>query len=248
MSDDMRQKRDLVLAPGQYAYMQDVTKGQIKTFVGPTVINQTVAQLVNAAQLDVVKSNVQLSQARRQLDVVKTTEQIEREKAEAVITTEKRKHQLQGEQTASRLALVLTQLKANLDEQAKQREVDAAKQATLDMNHAAQRDRNKLDHEQELNVATSAQELRIAELRAEAEAVVTRFAAAQGGFSEALLALSHNETLQKVAEAWNIQRAIGGDSVADALQKVFAGTPLATMMAKIVAPIANGTAKPNAQV
>jgi len=35
------QKRDLVLAPGEYAYLQDETRGQIKTHVGPTVINQT---------------------------------------------------------------------------------------------------------------------------------------------------------------------------------------------------------------
>jgi major vault protein len=33
--------RDLVLNPGEYAYMQDSTKGIIKTFVGPTVVNQT---------------------------------------------------------------------------------------------------------------------------------------------------------------------------------------------------------------
>ncbi len=39
MSD--REKRDLVLTPEQYAFMQEVTNGLIKTHVGPTVINQT---------------------------------------------------------------------------------------------------------------------------------------------------------------------------------------------------------------
>lgn len=34
-------KRDLVLAPGEYAYLQDETRGMVKTYVGPTVINQT---------------------------------------------------------------------------------------------------------------------------------------------------------------------------------------------------------------
>jgi len=33
--------RDLVVNPGEYAYMQDTTKGQIKTHTGPIVINQT---------------------------------------------------------------------------------------------------------------------------------------------------------------------------------------------------------------
>lgn len=35
------EKRDLVLAPQQYAFLQDETRGQIKTYVGPMVINQT---------------------------------------------------------------------------------------------------------------------------------------------------------------------------------------------------------------
>lgn len=43
MSNDS--KRELVLPPHSYAYMQDVTKGIIKTFVGPTVINQTAQEV-----------------------------------------------------------------------------------------------------------------------------------------------------------------------------------------------------------
>src|SRR5678815_4411361 len=38
------QKRDLVLPPGSYAYMQDVTKGVVKTYTGPTVINPTAQE------------------------------------------------------------------------------------------------------------------------------------------------------------------------------------------------------------
>ena len=37
-------KRDLMLAPAEYAYMQDVTKGVIKTYTGPTVINPTAQE------------------------------------------------------------------------------------------------------------------------------------------------------------------------------------------------------------
>ncbi|MCB9575278.1 MAG: hypothetical protein H6709_24645, partial [Kofleriaceae bacterium] len=42
--DDRQAKRDLVLAPSEYAYMQDVTKGVIKTYTGPTVINPTAQE------------------------------------------------------------------------------------------------------------------------------------------------------------------------------------------------------------
>ena len=42
--EERNQKRDLVLAPSEYAYMQDVTKGIIKTYTGPTVINPTAQE------------------------------------------------------------------------------------------------------------------------------------------------------------------------------------------------------------
>ena len=42
---DVREKRDLVLPPRSYAYMQDVTKGVIKTYTGPTVINPTAQEV-----------------------------------------------------------------------------------------------------------------------------------------------------------------------------------------------------------
>ena len=42
--DDRNAKRDLVLAPSEYAYMQDVTKGIVKTYTGPTVINPTAQE------------------------------------------------------------------------------------------------------------------------------------------------------------------------------------------------------------
>lgn len=45
MTIQNEQKRDLVLHPGEYCYMQDQTRGLIKTHVGPTVINQTAQEL-----------------------------------------------------------------------------------------------------------------------------------------------------------------------------------------------------------
>ncbi len=42
--DDRNNKRDLVLSPSEYAYMQDVTKGIVKTYTGPTVINPTAQE------------------------------------------------------------------------------------------------------------------------------------------------------------------------------------------------------------
>ena len=42
---EVREKRDLVLPEGTYAFMQDVTKGTIKCYSGPTVINPTAQEV-----------------------------------------------------------------------------------------------------------------------------------------------------------------------------------------------------------
>jgi len=41
---DRRSDKELVLAPGTYAYMQEQTKGQVKVYTGPAVINQTAQE------------------------------------------------------------------------------------------------------------------------------------------------------------------------------------------------------------
>ena len=57
--------------------------------------------------------------------------------------------------------------------------------------------------------------------------------ATQPGFSEALLALSHDETLVKISEALSVQNFIGGKNFTEVVQKVFADTPLQPLMARL---------------
>jgi len=45
MSEQVTQSKELVLAPFTYAFMQDTTKGLVKIFTGPTVINQTAQEV-----------------------------------------------------------------------------------------------------------------------------------------------------------------------------------------------------------
>jgi hypothetical protein len=55
-----------------------------------------------------------------------------------------------------------------------------------------------------------------------------------GNFSEALLALSRNETLVKVAQAWNVQRIVEGESLRDTLSRLFHNTPLKPLVDQLV--------------
>ncbi|MFN0250710.1 MAG: hypothetical protein ACKV2T_27770 [Kofleriaceae bacterium] len=61
------QKRDLVLPPGSYAYMQDVTKGVVKTYSGPTVINPTAQErpVIYDAEKNTFRTASSLEEAMR---------------------------------------------------------------------------------------------------------------------------------------------------------------------------------------
>ena len=114
-------------------------------------------------------------------------------------------------------------------------EIARARNAALEIDHAADLSRRKASDDLALQSARSQQELTVALLAAEVEATVKRFGAAQGGFSEALLALSSRETLAKVAEAMSVQSFVGGKTLVDVVSRVFEGTPLADVMGRIAA-------------
>jgi major vault protein len=199
-----------------------------------------IAALLGDAQREAVQSNVTLLRARRGLEVTEQEELIARGAAEARAGTAHRRAELEVEATADRLRVALAGVRAELEAAEAQRAAAVAKNAVVDADHAAELARRRAAGALETETRAAHQELALAALRAEVDAAVARFGAAQGGFSEALLALSNHEVLAKVAEAMSVQSFIGGKSLADVIDKVFAGTPLATLMDRVKARTAGG--------
>jgi hypothetical protein len=116
-----------------------------------------------------------------------------------------------------------------------QEKAATARAKTAGIDHRAQLDREKLTAEQRLAILRDEQTIATDLLRAEVDAMVRRFEAAQSGFSEALLALSNHDTLVKVADAMSVQSFIGGKTFVEVVDKVFAGTPLEALMTRVKA-------------
>lgn len=197
------------------------------------VADQEIKQLLNGFQQQTVRTNIDLAATKRAAEVEAEKQAISRERMNNDATTTKLRNELAVELETSQFAVKLAQLGNAIATAAKQAEVDEA----LIKNAAAQSDA-KLDEqrkaaEQRLKLAEAEQAQRLAALKAETDATVARLAVAKDGFSEALLALSNNETLQKVAQAWSIQRIIGGENVSEAINKAFAGTPVEGMIKKL---------------
>jgi len=189
--------------------------------------------LLEAAQHDVVRTNIELSTLGRELGVIKQREQIARDTAEVKAQTKLRNDELARELATSDLATALARIANTLRETGERRkqvevetEIDAFKTT-------ARIERVKRERDQELAFAAIEQDKKIELLRAEAETAVQRFTAASGNFSEALVQLGRHETLVKVAEAWNTQRIIEGESLGDTLSRLFNNTPLKGLVDKL---------------
>lgn len=204
--------------------------------------SEEIAEMLSEAQREAVAANVAVLRARRGLELTEQREAIARSEAEARAITSRRMSEIEVDAAADRLRLALAQVSAELEQAEAQKAASAARNAVADAEHAAQLARQKQAAEVQHGIDSAHQQLMLAALRAEVEAAVQRFGAAQGGFSEALLALSNHEVLAKVAEAMSVQSFVGGKTLTDVIDKVFAGTPLAGVMDKVKArtAITNG--------
>ncbi len=202
--------------------------------------DEAISNLLGDAQHDAVQSNIKLISAQRGLDVARRQESIARDTAIAQAETRTKLAELEIEAIAARFRVALATVKGELDE-AKAREQSAtAKNAAIDVDHKANLRRSGEMEVAGLTAARGRQVLALEAVAAEVDAVVKRFDAAQGGFSEALLALSSREVLAKVAEAMSVQAFVGGKTLTDVIDKVFAGTPLAGLMEKVKDRVTGG--------
>ena len=113
-------------------------------------------------------------------------------------------------------------------------------EAGMDLRATAARNRLREEEDERLRVQEKELAHNKAELEAETAAAVARFDAAKGGFTEAVLALSNDETMVKVAEALSAQKLIGGQNVAEVLGTVFEGTALGKRLGGMLEGRSNG--------
>ncbi len=200
-----------------------------------------IRALLEQAQHDVVRTNIELSTLGRELSLTKQREQIARDTAEVKAATKLKSDELARELATSELATALARLGNTLREIGERKKLVEVEAEIDAFKTSARIDRVKREREQELSFSAIEQSAKIELLRAEAETAVQRFSAASGNFSEALVQLGRHETLVKVAEAWNTQKIIEGESLGDTLSRLFGNTPLKALVDKLTLG-ANGSA------
>jgi len=197
--------------------------------------DERISGLLQQAQQETVQGSITLLRAERSLEVTRKQEALTQEEAVARAETARKRLELSVTEVASKLSLMLATVDAEIREHEEQRKASIAKNMTLDVDHEAALARQRSGAGVRQDIQRGEQAIQLETLRAEVDAVVRRFGAAQSGFSEALLALSNNEVLVKVADAMSVQSFVGGKTLTDVIDKVFAGTPLEGLMEKVKA-------------
>jgi major vault protein len=201
--------------------------------LGVLIGDDRIAGLLNQAQHEAVESNITLLRAARGLEVARKQEEIAQDTAKAKTDTKKKLAELETEELAARLRVVLSQIESEVKEHEERKRAVEAKNAALDAEQRAAIAREKAHADVKQAIARGEQAIRLEALQVEARTIIDRFQAAQGGFTEALLALQNSETLVKMAEAMSVQAFVGGKTLTDVIDKIFAGTPLEGILAKV---------------
>lgn len=212
--------------------------------LGVHITDSRIQGMLEQAQHSVVRSNIDLQQASHELDVHGKLEEISRQRIMIDNGTESIKFEMQLKAMEREIHQALQQVANELKKHTERAKAVEAHENVTSLQHNRKLEREKNAAEQNAIIKRSFAEIEAAILNAHTSAVVDRFSAAQDGFSEALLALSSNETMAKVAESLSVQHIIGGKDFVEVIGKVFAGSALEPMLNKVVkrieASVSNG--------
>jgi major vault protein len=204
--------------------------------LGTDVSDESIAQLLNGAQLQSVRSAIELAKAERDLQVLKRKEAITRETVDEQNRTADHRTKIQKEDLARKTSLELEQINARLDVTERQTMKEKKEQDIFDLIKQAELARLEKEKRLELTLTESRSKIEMERLQEETTAVVRRFEASQQGLSEALIAANNQEVMARLAEAASIQTFLGGRSFSDVLVRIFKGSPMEKTFQRMVEP------------
>lgn len=206
-------------------------------------LDQTIEGAFKQSALAVVKTNIELDQLKRGLDITKEKQDVIRAEAEVRALTDMRKNELSIELATSELAVVRAKLANKLQEIEEATKTQEAEEKLKNFDFDQELSRKKRSENQILDLRKQAQDMAIAGALAEAENVAKRFVAAKDGLSEIAKVIADKDTAVAVAQALNLQRAIGGESFSEAASKVLGSIPALAPLLQRLAP--NGQVTPS---
>lgn len=198
--------------------------------------DRSIAEMLDRAQTDVVRANIEIQQAEKDLEATKAKERITQEKLAVVAETKSLTFRLAEDEVRFALGVTLAKLDSELKQleegkviaKAKENMITAAaeeqlarQKLTTDQTLALQ----KLEQEQEIAFEKERQALKIVLLTEETKSAVERLQAAKDGLYEVLVALGRDEMATRLAEGLNIERYITGGDMNNSIAGILSFMP-----------------------
>ena len=184
-----------------------------------------ISEMLNEAELEVVRSNIRIQQAEKDLEATTKLERIAQHKLVAEHDTSSKEAELEVQTIEEQLAVTLAQIEAGLKKLEEDAKTQAARDGITDASEEAKRARLKADTDQQLTVDTANQKLSTELITVETDAATKRMAAAKDGLSETLVALGRDDMAARLAEALNIERFLTGDSLGSSVTNLLSFFP-----------------------
>ena len=229
--------RDTVLGAddGQRAgctFAENGMRGYDVEVLNVTLVDQSVEQLLIAAQRQGVEQTLQLNAERRKLDFVKAEEGVKREMSEARLLTEAQHHAVELERLQRQQALQLQQLTSKSEAEQTRLLGEMANQEQMTAVHEAELMRERVRLEQELAMAHERTQQRLMLMQGEVDAMARKAEAISPDLIAALQAFGDKALAERMAASMGPLAILGGNSVADVLSQLLGGTQLEHLVRK----------------
>lgn len=198
--------------------------------LGIDIGDEHISELLVGAQHAVVDETLTLAAEERKLALVRRREEIRRQIVEAEQETRRMELALDVARIDKEQAVNRSRVEGELALRARRLDAEKAAQADLDAIHTAELVRSTRSQQAQAEAAKVAMEQRIRELEAEVKAVVSKAEAVSPDLIAALQAFSDRAMVEKVSASMAPLAILGGESVADVLRRLLAGTPLASVL------------------
>ncbi|MEZ4293647.1 MAG: hypothetical protein R3B70_01630 [Polyangiaceae bacterium] len=197
-----------------------------------TIGDEDIAGLLVGAQQEAVRQALAIAAEQRKVTFVRESESTKQQILELSAATRQKESGLKLQEVAETLRVTLAEAKAETDARKEKQAAQLAEQESLGAIHAADLSRRKATSDLEISVAERRLEQRLKELAAEVQALAGKAGAVSPELVAALQSFSDRALTERVAESMAPLAILGGESVADVLAKLLAGTPLAEALSR----------------
>lgn len=194
------------------------------------IIDTNIENMLIEAQQDVMNQELKLSKEKRSFEFTKEKTVIEKSLAELIAEYNKRKIDLQIEESAKQLELNIAKIKAEINNNKEQYQAELEKQKLLDEANLREIERERKKQELQIEFKAQQQALEIQQIEAEMKAVIEKAKAVSPDLIAALQAFGDKALAEKMAESMAPLAILGGQSVTEILQKLLKGTVIENVL------------------